>query len=54
MPKRLIIQVEFTGTKEDEIQMFLKLKSFSSAGAIVKDILMKRLDLSILYQDENK
>lgn len=52
MPKRLIIQVEFSGFKDDEVKMFFNLKDFSNAGAIIKDILMRRLDVSILYPEE--
>lgn len=48
MPKRLVIPVEFSSVKEDEIRLFVTLKSFSNAGAIIKDILKGKLDVSIL------
>lgn len=52
MPKRLIIPIEFSANKEDEISMYLKLKSFTNPASIIKDILKGNLNPSILYEDK--
>ena len=54
MAKRLVIPVEFSQIKEEDIQLYLKLKSFDKPGAIIKDILKGRLPLSILQEQEEK
>jgi hypothetical protein len=52
MPKRLIIPIEFSANKEDEISMYLKLKSFTNPASIIKDILKGNLSPSILSEDK--
>lgn len=52
MAKRLIITVEFSQIKEEDMLLYLKLKSFDKPGAIIKDILKGRLPLSILQEQE--
>ena len=53
MAKRLIITVEFSQTKEEDILLYLKLKGFDKPGAIVKDILKGKLPISILQDKED-
>ncbi|MBI6050354.1 hypothetical protein ACEE25_13700 [Clostridium perfringens] len=45
---RLIIQVEFSKSKIEELQLYSKLKEFSTPGSIIKDILKGVLPLEIL------
>lgn len=52
MAKRLIITVEFSQIKEEDIQLYLKLKEFDKPGAIIKDVLKGKLPISILADDE--
>ena len=52
MVKRSIITVEFSRIKEEDIQLYLKLKEFDKSGSIIKDILKGRLPLSILQEEQ--
>ena len=52
MVKRSIITVEFSRIKEEDIQLYLKLKEFDKPGSIIKDILKGRLTLSILQEEQ--
>ena len=52
MVKRSIITVEFSRIKEEDIQLYLKLKEFDNPGSIIKDILKGRLTLSILQEEQ--
>lgn len=52
MPKRLIIPIEFSSTKKDEMDLYLKLKTFSNPASIIKDILKGNLSQSILSEKE--
>mgnify|MGYP004504297479 CR=1 FL=1 len=52
MVKRLIITVKFSRIKEEDIQLYLKLKEFDKSGSIIKDILKGRLTLSILQEEQ--
>ena len=54
MPKRLMITMEFSQIKEEDIQLYLKLKEFDKPGLIVKEILKGRLPLSILQEEQKK
>ena len=54
MVKRLIITVKFSRIKEEDIQLYLKLKEFDKSGSIIKDILKGRLTLSILQEEQKK
>ncbi len=54
MVKRSIITVEFSRIKEEDIQLYLKLKEFDKPGSIIKDILKGRLTLSILQEEQKK
>lgn len=53
MNKRLVIPVEFSKSKIEELQLYGKLKEYSAPGAIIKDILKKKLSLDILYDEED-
>ena len=53
MPKRLVIPVEFSSIKEEEILLYAKLKGYSSPGSIIKDILKGKLPVSILNFQED-
>ncbi|SCI99116.1 Uncharacterised protein [uncultured Clostridium sp.] len=53
MSERLIIPVEFSKKREEEIRAFISLKAFSNPSAIIKDILLGRLDINILGLKEN-
>lgn len=48
MEKRLVIPVEFRKSKEDDVELYELLMSFSNPAAIIKDILKGKLPLSIL------
>lgn len=50
---RLIIQVEFSKSKIEELQLYSKLKEFSTPGAIIKDILKGVLPLEILKNNSD-
>lgn len=50
---RLIIQVEFKKSSLEELELYSKLKEYSAPGAIIKDILKKRIPLDILYEKRN-
>lgn len=52
MVKRSIITVKFSRIKEEDIQLYLKLKEFDKPGSIIKDILKGRLTLSILQEEQ--
>ena len=52
MVKRSIITVEFSRIKEEDIQLYLKLKEFDKPCSIIKDILKGRLTLSILQEEQ--
>lgn len=52
MVKRSIITVKFSRIKEEDIQLYLKLKEFDKPGLIIKDILKGRLTLSILQEEQ--
>ena len=52
MVKRSIITVEFSWIKEEDIQLYLKLKEFDKPCSIIKDILKGRLPLSILQEEQ--
>lgn len=52
MPKRLVIPVEFSFSKEEEIKLYTTLKGYSSPGSIIKDILKGKLPVSILNYQE--
>ena len=52
MVKRSIITVKFSWIKEEDIQLYLKLKEFDKPGLIIKDILRGRLTLSILQEEQ--
>ena len=54
MVKRSIITVKFSRIKEEDIQLYLKLKEFDKPGSIIKDILKGRLPLSILQEEQKK
>lgn len=54
MASRLIITVEFSKNKIEELELYAKLKNFSSPGSIVKDILKGNLPLSILKEEDTK
>ena len=54
MPKRLMITMEFSQIKEEDIQLYLKFKEFDKPGLIVKEILKGRLPLSILQEEQKK
>lgn len=54
MPKRLMITMEFSQIKEEDIHLYLKLKEFDKPGLIVKEILKGRLPLSILQEKEGE
>lgn len=54
MVKRSIITVEFSRIKEEDIQLYLKLKEFDKPCSIIKDILKGRLTLSILQEEQKK
>ena len=54
MVKRSIITVEFSRIKEEDIQLYLKLKEFDKPCSIIKDILKGRLPLSILQEEQKK
>lgn len=52
MAKRLIIAVEFSKNKKEELQLYNNLKTYSSPGSIIKDILKGYLPLSLLHKEE--
>ncbi|WP_332833485.1 hypothetical protein [Clostridium perfringens] len=52
MAKRLVIPVEFSKSKIEDLQLYGKLKEYSAPGAIIKDILKGNLPLSILKNEE--
>lgn len=51
MKKRLVIPVEFSSTKEEEVELYNKLKSYSNSGAIIKDILKGKLPINVILED---
>ena len=53
MASRLVISVEFSKGKPEDLQLYAKLKEFSAPGATIKDILKGNLPLSILKTDED-
>lgn len=53
MSNRLVIPVEFSRNKIEELELYAKLKEYSAPGAIIKDILKKKLSLDILYDKED-
>lgn len=50
MPKRFVIPVEFSKTKDDEQRLYDKLKTYSNPQSIIKDILKGTLPVSILEE----
>lgn len=50
MANRLVISVEFSKSKVEELELYAKLKEYSAPGAIIKDILKGNLPLSILKE----
>lgn len=44
--------MEFSRIKEEDIQLYLKLKEFDKPCSIIKDILKGRLPLSILQEEQ--
>ncbi|HHD2753317.1 TPA: hypothetical protein ACOTG0_002126 [Clostridium perfringens] len=53
MANRLVISVEFSKSKPEDLQLYAKLKEFSAPGATIKDILKGNLPLSILKEEVN-
>ncbi|MEA5269344.1 hypothetical protein VB566_00430 [Clostridium perfringens] len=53
MSKRLVIAVEFSKSKIEELQLYGKLKEYSAPGSIIKDILKGTLPVSILQDGSN-
>ena len=53
MATRLVISVEFSKGKTEDLQLYAKLKEFSAPGATIKDILKGNLPLSILNSQED-
>lgn len=51
---RLIIPVEFKKGDIEELKLYERLKSYSAPGAMIKDILKKRISLEILYTDKDE
>lgn len=54
MSDRLVVHVEFSKSKIEEVKLYSKLREFSSPGSIVKDILKKTIPLDFLYDDIEK
>ncbi|HFD2033475.1 TPA: hypothetical protein ACF2DD_002052 [Clostridium perfringens] len=50
---RLIIPIEFNKNKQDEVELYHYLKSFSNPNSIIKDILKGKIPVSILNIDKN-
>lgn len=53
MANRLVIAVEFSKSKPEELKLYAKLKTFSNPGSTIKDILKGTLPLSILNSEED-
>lgn len=53
MSNRLVIAVEFSKGKPEELALYAKLKSFSNPGSTIKDLLKGNLPLSILKEEVN-
>lgn len=53
MASRLVISVEFSKGKAEDLQLYARLKEFSAPGATIKDILKGNLPLSILNSQED-
>lgn len=51
MPKRLVISVEFSKNKPEELELYLKLIKHSSSSGLIKDILKGLIPVSVLHQD---
>lgn len=51
MAKRLVIPVEFSKSKIEDLQLYGKLKEYSAPGSIIKDILKGKLPISILKEE---
>lgn len=52
MADRLRVVLEFKKTNIEELELYSKLLSFSNPASTVKDILKKKVPLSVLEEDD--
>ena len=50
--KRLMITLDFSKAKENEVKLYEKLTKFTHPQGIIKDILLKNLPVDILYNKD--